>query len=96
MILIMRWFKIILFLPVLAFANDTLSVQNPIESNFGETIKEDTALTLQDDNPAFARHDSLLASEMRKYQLVEVDTHVLNTWSYAPDSVPFFEDIIYQ
>ena len=53
MILIMRWFKIILFLPVLAFANDTLSVQNPIESNFGETIKEDTALTLQDDNPAF-------------------------------------------
>ena len=96
MILIMRWFKIISFLPVFACAIVTLSVQNPLESNFGETIKEDTALTLQDDNPAFARHDSLLASEMRKYQLVEVDTHVLNTWSYAPDSVPFFEDSIYQ
>lgn len=92
----MRWFKIFLFFPVLAFANDTLSVQNPIAVEMGDTVQADTAISWQNDNPIFARHDSLLALEMRAYQLVEADTQVLNTWNYAPDSVPFFEDSVYQ
>ena len=92
----MRRFKIFLFFLVSAFANDTLSMQKPVVTELGETIKEDTTVSLQNDNPTFARHDSLLALEMRACQLVEADTKVLNTWNYAPDSVPFFEDSIYQ
>ena len=92
----MRWFKIFLFFPILTFANDTLSVKNPTASELCDTIKQDTVVSWQNDNPIFARHDSLLALEMRAYQLVESDTQLLNTWNYAPDSVPFFEDRIYQ
>ena len=92
----MRWFNIFLLFPVLAVANDTLSVQNPIAVEMGDTNQADTAISWQNDNPIFARHDSLLALETRAYQLVEADTQVLNTWNYARDSVPFFEDRIYQ
>jgi len=92
----MSWFKIFLFLPVLAFANNTLSLQHPTVTSLIDTIKTDTAISWLNDNPTFTRHDSLLALEMRTYQLVEVDTQVLNIWNYAPDSVPFFEDSIYQ
>ena len=92
----MRWFKIFLFFPILTLANDTLSVKNPTASELCDTIKQDTVVSWKNDNPIFARHDSLLALEMRAYQLVESDTQLLNTWNYAPDSVPFFEDRIYQ
>ena len=92
----MRWFKIFLFLSILVQTNNTLSAQNLAVKELDESIKEDTALSWQNDNPIFARHDSLLALEMLTYQLVEADTHVLNTWNYAADSVPFFEDSIYQ
>ena len=92
----MRLFKIFLFCPILVFAKDTLSVQNPPVTEFDEVIKDDTVVRWQNDNPTFARHDSLLALEMRAYQIVEADTQLLNTWNYAPDSVPFFEDSIYQ
>ena len=92
----MRRFKIFLFFLVSAFANDTLSMQKPVVTELGETLKEDTTVSWQNDNPTFARHASLLALELRACQLVEADTKVLNTWNYAPDSVPFFEDSIYQ
>lgn len=92
----MRWFKIFLFCPILIFARDTLSAQNPQESDFEEIAKEDTAVSWQNDNPTFARHDSLLSLEMRAYQIVDADTQLSNTWNYAPDSVPFFDDSIYQ
>ena len=49
-------------------------MQNPAASELGEIIKEDTVVSWQNDNPTFARHDSLLALEMRAYQLVEADT----------------------
>ena len=92
----MRWFKIFLFCPALVFAEDTLSVQNPPATQTGEIIKHDTTVIWQKDNPTFVRHDSLLNLEMRAYQIVELDTQVLNTWNYAPDSIPFFEDSVYQ
>ncbi len=92
----MRCFKIFLFCSILAQTNNILSAQNPTVEELDESIKEDTAVSWQNDSPIFARHDSLLALEMLTYQLVEADTHVLNTWNYAPDSVPFFEDSIYQ
>ena len=92
----MRWFKIFLLFPILTLANDTLSVKNPTAIELCDTIKQDTVVSWKNDNPIFARHDSLLALEMRAYQLVESDTQLLNTWNYAPDSIPFFEDRVYQ
>lgn len=92
----MRWFKIFLCCPILAFTYSTLSAQKPAATDLVETIQEDTAISWQNDNPTFARHDSLLALEMRSYQLVKADTHVLNTWNYTPDSIPCFEDSTYR
>ena len=90
----MRWFKIFLFLSILVQTNNTLSAQNLAVKELDESIKEDTALSWQNDNPIFARHDSLLALEMLTYQLVEADTHVLITLNYSADSVPFIEESI--
>lgn len=94
----MRLFKTLLFFPfcVLANGNDTLSIQNPAATDLGETILQDTTFVFRTDDPQLALQDEVWMQEQMRQQLVETDTTILNTWNYAPDSVPFFEDSVYR
>ena len=93
----MRLLKILLLLPFCALANgnDTLSAQEPSATELGDTILQDSEFVFRHDDPQLALQDELWAQEQIRQQLVDTDTLVLNTWNYAPDSVPFFEDSIY-
>jgi membrane-bound lytic murein transglycosylase D len=83
-------------LALLGSQSDSLSVVEPIAELAADSLSNDTVYSMQEEDPFFARQDSMWAAQQLSYQLVESDTQNLNSWNYAPDSVPFFEDSIYQ
>ena len=58
-----------------------------------DTISLDNSqIELINDDPDYARMDSLWMLEQLSAQMLETDTSKLNRWSYAADSIPAFQD----
>ena len=65
-------------------------------SSLDPSIADSSSIKLKEDNPSYSRLDSLWILEQLSAQQIEVDTNVLNKWSYSSDSIPLFEDSLIQ
>ena len=65
-------------------------------SSLDPSIADSSSIKLKEDTPSYSRLDSLWILEQLSAQQIEVDTNVLNKWSYSSDSIPLFEDSLIQ